>query len=281
MFNNKNQVNVVESKVGDLKKELVSLGGIKSNYEDDIKKNKSKLEKILEDIDLKQEQLDKIPDVKPLAAGFEKTKKQLASILNETESALSDLEEILESQKTANKANEEVIASLLKNTSDNEKLSKTKNDYLELIEEMKATFKELDEKAKSELQNKDDMISKATEEYNNNAEAYEERLTELSESIVSSDDILESTKKQVDEATSSLSGMEKKIIKTEKELVKQLEKKNSDAKTEYEKKLLKLEEREGLVSNRESYLEDKIKTLKTVKADLEKIYGKPLNNIKL
>ena len=285
MFRNNRSEDVVPSKVNvkvyDYKKELEDLGKIKEDLVLEIK-NKKESASYYNDIDKKVEEA-------------EKELKGLNSKVKELKTADSLLTVSNEKLVLAKKELKEVNALYQGIQRDNVKLNEQRKTITKMLEDKKT---ELESDISSLTK---DKINVQTELDNLKTE-HEESIADYNKDINKGKKEAEDLDKIVNDQREVLGALNIKIIDSQKKLtdissrnIRQEEASNKlvaenekqaelvlEKAKEKAKKIIKdVIDREGTLSERESWLVEKEQTLKDTKLELEKFYGRKINNVNI
>ena len=285
MFRNNRSEDVVPSKVNvkvyDYKKELEDLGKIKEDLVLEIK-NKKESASYYNDIDKKVEEA-------------EKELKGLNSKVKELKTADSLLTVSNEKLVLAKKELKEVNALSQGIQRGNVKLNEQRKTITKMLEDKKT---ELESDISSLTK---DKINVQTELDNLKTE-HEESIADYNKDINKGKKEAEDLDKIVNDQREVLGALNIKIIDSQKKLTdissrnirqeeasnklvaeneKQAELVLEKAKEKAEKIIKDVIDREGTLSERESWLVEKEQTLKDTKLELEKFYGRKINNVNI
>ena len=285
MFRNNRSEDVVPSKVNvkvyDYKKELEDLGKIKEDLVLEIK-NKKESASYYNDIDKKVEEA-------------EKELKGLNSKVKELKTADSLLTVSNEKLVLAKKELKEVNALYQGIQRDNVKLNEQRKIITKMLEDKKTELEsDISSLTKDKINVQTELDNLKTEheesiaDYNKDINKGKKEAEDLDKIVNDQREVLgalnikiiDSQKKLTDISSSNIRQEEasnKLVAENEKQAELVLEKAKEKA-----KKIIKdVIDREGTLSERESWLVEKEQTLKDTKLELEKFYGRKINNVNI
>ena len=285
MFRNNRSEDVVPSKVNvkvyDYKKELEDLGKIKEDLVLEIK-NKKESASYYNDIDKKVEEA-------------EKELKGLNSKVKELKTADSLLTVSNEKLVLAKKELKEVNALYQGIQRDNVRLNEQRKIITKMLEDKKTELEsDISSLTKDKINVQTELDNLKTEheesiaDYNKDINKGKKEAEDLDKIVNDQREVLgalnikiiDSQKKLTDISSSNIRQEEasnKLVAENEKQAELVLEKAKEKA-----KKIIKdVIDREGTLSERESWLVEKEQTLKDTKLELEKFYGRKINNVNI
>jgi len=267
-----------DEKIISVKEQLLELGKIKSQYEENIKDYEQKAS-YYNDISLKIEEAEKeLSRLKTVMVGYNKKESELLSLENKISESKNELSILIGDLASLNNKKDRLLLGISELS---DSMAKSENEYktslkmsedrlLFLSEELLSLDKNYNEK-KSKY---DDIVSKFDSElFDGNLS-----ITNLKKEIAS----LYRDKELIIGELNSLSSKKISLINDidsqseelgnkKKEYIKEM----AEYRNNVEKALI---EREGIVSEREYWLSDKGKTLRETKVELEKFYERKINN---
>lgn len=268
-----------DDRVREVKQELATLGEIKTQYEDEIKKGK-KLASDYFDLDEK----------------VEKKKAELSSVSFDLSEIIRSAEKLKSIEKQIDERKVEIeeidLDAMDKSRYEIARRDKINIDITNLSNKQEKLEKEIN-KLEDKKDDVDDEYHTMKERYDSGIETLDDEVFTRKEHIAELEDEIEELDKEVSELTNSrgsltlkVDGLEMAIKDEEKSLVKVKEEtSNHMSKKIYEFDGYKvgvedkLKIREGACSDKEKFLNIREELLRSVKEQLEDKLGKKINNI--
>ncbi|HNU95498.1 MAG TPA: hypothetical protein PKK32_00830 [Candidatus Paceibacterota bacterium] len=283
MFNNNRSEAIAptkaDDKVRDIKEELANLGSIKEDLVAEIAL-KEKLASDYKDIDKKVEEAE--AELKRLNQEIAKA-NHLKSDLEIVENKLNETKEF---NDTISFQTKELLAKHDKLSADIKILEDSyTHNKVEFDSALLAYKKEIAKYEKS-LADITEKTKKAFEEHGVIVTKYKEEINELVKTVNQLEQVKDGWDKKIVEANSKLQSLEKEIKTADNKAMELIsnaelycERIKKDADELVAKKKQELIDREGILSERESWLNEKEQILKETKLELEKFYGRKINNV--
>ncbi len=268
-----------DNRVINASKELAELGSIKEGLLAEIKRGEERA-LAYKDIDEKIEKAEKeINRLSPLVKGLELKLAQLEKAKEDLGVAQANLIEVDSATKFISDGNTKLLE--IKVAIENEistkqaELKSAVLAYNEKLKEAQAEFKAWESKA-----------SKKVDEYNNKLEQIEKDIKFSEKVSIDLKQVNLGLSEKVSESESKLESLKVLVTNKEKEALEMIA--NADdysfnvkekADKYYEEKKTELNNLAGELSEKESWIKDKETTLRETKVELEKFYGRKINNV--